>query len=272
MVASDDVRTLYLDLLKRCLTNWIYRDSEWEKVAPTGAIERLLLKRSAPKGTFLARRIPFDPEKRRLGQDWPSNAHTMIGLRRLDNLQYCLEHAISAGVQGDFMETGVWRGGATIFMRGVLKAHGIIDRIVWAADSFEGLPRPDPVTYPADEGDVHHGFDELRVSLETVRANFAAYGLLDEQVRFLKGWFRDTLPHAPVEQLAVLRLDGDMYESTMIALQSLYPKLSIGGYIIIDDYCIKSCAQAVSDFRATNTISEEIKPIDGTATFWRKQG
>ena len=66
--------------------------------------------------------------------------------------------------------------------------------------------------------------------LETVKANFEKYGLLDAQVVFLKGWFKDTLPAAPIGKLAVMRLDGDMYESTMDALKSLYPELSPGGY------------------------------------------
>jgi len=271
MTGSDETRSLYFDLLKRCLTNWIYGRSELTRVQPDGIIERLLERFLAPEGVLLARMTNFDSEKRRGGLDWPPpNAHTMIGLKRLDNLQFCLEDVIANGVPGDVIETGVWRGGATIFMRAVLKAYKITDRRVWVADSFEGLPRPDSETYPADEGDVHHIYDELRVSLDTVRENFDAYALLDEQVCFLKGWFRDTLPHAPIDRLAVLRLDGDMYESTIVALQSLYPKVSVGGYVIVDDYCIKSCAKAVDDFRAANAITGAIRPIDGSGVFWRK--
>ena len=156
-------------------------------------------------------------------------------------------------------------------MRGVLKAHGVKDRKVWAADSFEGLPEPDTATYPADAGDTHHTYDELAVSLDTVRANFDAYGLLDDQVGFLKGWFRQTLPHAPIAKLAVLRLDGDMYESTMVALESLYPKVSVGGYVIVDDYSISSCAKAIHDFRSSHHITDKIVPIDGSAIFWRRE-
>jgi O-methyltransferase len=90
-----------------------------------------------------------------------------------------------------------------------------------------------------------HKARELAVSLEQVKANFDRYGLLDDQVRFLKGWFRDTLPVAPIERLAVLRLDGDMYESPMDTLVNLYPKLSEGGYVIVDDYgAIPACRQA----------------------------
>ena len=214
---------------------------------------------------------PFDPAVRELGRDWPPTAHTMIGLRRLDNLQECVEDVLARGVPGDLIETGVWRGGASIFMRAVLQAHGVSDRRVWVADSFEGLPPPDPVRYPADAGDYHHRMTELAVSLEQVRTHFDRYGLLDDQVRFLKGWFKDTLPGAPVERLAVIRLDGDMYESTLQALTSLYPKLSVGGYLIVDDYdAVQACNQAVHDYRKAQGIREEMLRMPVCGAFWRR--
>jgi O-methyltransferase len=156
-------------------------------------------------------------------------------------------------------------------MRAILKAYKIVDRNVWVADSFEGLPPPNPDEYSVDAGDKHHEAKELAVSLEQVQLNFAKYGLLDHQVKFLKGWFRDTLPTAPIEKLAVLRLDGDMYESTMDALNSLYPKLQIDGYLIVDDYGdIPSCKQAIHDYREKHRILDEIIPIDWTGVFWKK--
>jgi Macrocin-O-methyltransferase (TylF) len=243
-----DAKDLYLDLLKRCLTNMIYQDA----------------------GVLGGEPVPFDLHHRGEGRDWPAVAHTMIGIKRLDALHYCVEDVLNCKVPGDFIETGVWRGGACIFMRGVLKARGITDRVVWAADSFAGLPPPD-ARYPQDAGSDFHEYGELAVPLEQVQENFRRYGLLDDQVRFLKGWFRDTLPTAPVKSLAVLRLDGDLYESTMDALTYLYPKLEQGGYAIIDDYSIVACRQAVSDYRAAHGIKEEIIPIDWTAVMWRKE-
>jgi len=106
---------------------------------------------------------------------------------------------------------------------------------VWVADSFRGLPQAES-NRADDVEDALWTYDFLAVPIERVKANFARYGLLDEQVRFLPGWFEDTLPTAPISQIAVLRLDGDMYDSTMVALRSLYPKLSVGGYVIVDDY------------------------------------
>ncbi len=201
----------------------------------------------------------------------PPDAETMIGLKRLDNIEYCVTDVLRRGVPGDLIETGVWRGGATIFMRAVLKVYGDTERAVWVADSFQGLPRPNPDHYPADATDRRWTYPELAVSLSEVKANFARYGLLDNQLRFLVGWFRDTLPAAPIHRLAVLRLDGDLYESTMDALRHLYPKLSIGGYVIIDDYgAVPACRAAVRDFRTEYGIAEEIEPIDWSGVFWKR--
>lgn len=263
-------RRLYLDLMKRCLVNMIYPESEEVPLPADGAgfRGRLAWALQRPPSNKL---LPLDTTNRLEGRIWPLVAHTMIGLKRLDNLASCIEKVITNGVPGDLIETGVWRGGATIFMRAVLKAYGVTDRYVWVADSFEGLPPPTTAKYPSDADSDLHEARELAVSLEEVKANFDRYGLLDDQVRFLKGWFRDTLPVAPIERLAVLRLDGDMYQSTMDTLVNLYPKLSDGGYVIVDDYgAIPACRQAVHDYRSANGITEEIRNIDWTGIFWQK--
>ena len=156
-------------------------------------------------------------------------------------------------------------------MRAVLKAHAVTGRKVFAADSFAGMPKPDEARYPQDKGLNFYKYGELAVSLEQVKRNFEKYGLLDEQVCFIKGWFKETLPGAPIEKLAVLRLDGDLYESTTDALKNLYHKLSIGGFLIVDDYgAVKSCKAAVHDFREERAIREEMLPIDGSGVYWRK--
>jgi O-methyltransferase len=224
------------------------------------------------RGYKVVQTVPVDPAERAVGKDWPADAETMIGLVRLANIQQCIETVLHENVAGDLIETGVWRGGATIFMRAVLAVHDVRDRTVWVADSFEGLPKPDETRYPAEAGDEHWTFTNLVVSLEDVQANFAKYGLLDDQVRFLKGWFRDTLPSAPIHKLAVARLDGDMYGSTMEALDALYPKLSIGGFLIVDDYgAIPQCRQAVEDFRDRLRIGEPLTKVDWTGVYWRKE-
>jgi hypothetical protein len=219
----------------------------------------------------LVKGIPADETKYREGKGWPLFAETMIGLTRLDNIQYCVEKIIVDNIPGDFIETGVWRGGAVIFMRALLKVYQENERLVWVADSFSGLPKPNENVYPQDKGDQHYRWDDLKVSLDTVKQNFAKYGLLDDRVKFLKGWFKDTLPTAPIEKLALLRLDGDIYESTMDALVHLYPKLSPGGFIIIDDFINQSCVKAVHDYREKHHITAEIKKIDWTGVYWEKK-
>src|SRR3954465_13281993 len=211
---SDAVISLYLDLLKRCLLNLIYEDPAI-RYAWDDSTDRLLL--------------PFDREKRLEAGDWPSQAHTMIGMRRLDNIQELVTDVLATGTPGDLIETGVWRGGSTIFMRGILKAHGVTDRSVWVADSFEGFPTTEEQgasarSFSSSEMGAVRGYfhgdreayaPEFRASLDRmmegaslndVRDRFDRYGLLDEQVKFLPGWFRDTFPAAPIEHLTLLRL------------------------------------------------------------------
>ncbi|MBC7473061.1 MAG: tetratricopeptide repeat protein [Candidatus Sericytochromatia bacterium] len=197
---------------------------------------------------------------------------TMIGIKRLNNLHYCIVETIKNNIDGDLVETGVWRGGATILMRAILKAYNIKDKLVWVADSFEGLPQPNPNLYPADKNLNFNDPNFINVSIEEVKSNFRKYGLLDDQVKFLKGWFKDTLPDAQIEKISVLRLDGDMYESTMDAMKYLYPKLSIGGYVIVDDWgALPMCKQAIIDYRNKYNIKESIYIIDSTGIYWKKE-
>jgi len=280
---------LFLDMVKRTLTDKIYWDDPlaiytfwrprasmvaWKRYC--GALLQKLLNRH--KIRLVKPYLFYDQLSKdeiadipRKGNYWPVRAHTMIGLRRLENIQFCVETSIKDGIPGDLIETGVWRGGACIFMRAILKAYGDTKRIVWLADSFDGLPPPNAATYPADAGDRHHTYhDYLAVSRQEVEENFRRYNLLDEQVRFLEGWFKDTLPKAPIDHLAVLRLDGDMYESTIQALDFLYEKVSRGGFVIVDDYHLGPCKQAVTDFRSRRCIKDAISDIDGMGVFWRK--
>ncbi|HSK35187.1 MAG TPA: TylF/MycF family methyltransferase [Actinomycetota bacterium] len=266
---------LYLDLLRKCLTRYLFGESYVAAVPPRGTLKHTAFEPVrrwlAGKDMEVIRHVPFDEQTRAEGRDWPARAESMAGLRRLENLQFCVTDVLRRGVPGDLIETGAWRGGVTIFMRAILEAYGDTGRRVWVADSFQGLPRPDPERWPAEAGDEHWTRGELAVPLEEVQANFARYGLLDERVRFLAGWFADTLPTAPIERLAVLRLDGDMYGSTMEALEALYPKLSVGGYVIVDDYgAIPQCKEAVTDFRARHDIIDPMETVDWTGVYWQR--
>ncbi len=268
----------YLDLLKRCLTAWIYVESSHRPLrlgdiqgrTLKSFIKRLAVRTARQRGYQLSKLIPFDPEMRASGRDWPGFGYTMVGLRRLDNIQACVEDVLRNNVPGDLLEAGVWRGGAAIFMKAVLDRYGVVDRAVWLADSFAGLPKPNQSKYPADTGYDLSDVGYLKVDLEEVKANFKRFGLLDANVKFLEGWFSETLPNAPIRRLAVLRLDADLYESTMDALAGLYHRVSAGGYVIIDDYHPwPNCRRAVDEFRERNAIVAEIREIDGLGVYWQ---
>ncbi len=196
----------------------------------------------------------------------------MIGMQRLTHLQHCVETVLAEEISGDLIECGGWRGGACILMRAVLRAYGDDERCVWLADSFKEVPSPDPENYSADKDvRLHLAADVLGIPESAVRNNFKRYGLLDDRVRFLPGWFKNTIPDAPIDRIALLRLDGDLYESTFQALDALYSRLSAGGFCIIDDYHeMDECCQAVTDYRQKNSISAEIIDIDGSGVYWRK--
>lgn len=210
-------------------------------------------------------------EKRKTGREWPTVAFTMIGEARCNNVHKLLEDVIVKDVPGDFLEAGVWRGGACILARSILKVYGDKSRKVWVCDSFEGLPKPREEEYPEDKGDKHHTVEFLSVGLDQVKDNFRKYDLLDDQVVFVKGWFHETLPNVGVKKISVLRLDGDMYESTISILNNLYDEVSVGGYIIVDDYgAIPACKKAIHDFREARSIQDEIVKVDWTGVYWRK--
>lgn len=240
----------YLNLLKRCLTRLLFLDD-----APGRDAEQLAEKRTL----------------RESGWDWPDQAETMIGLLRLNCIEECVTTALREGVPGDLIEVGVWRGGAAIFMRALLFALGDETRSVWVADSFEGLPPPDSSNFAQDDTMDLSGYAELAVSLEQVQANFERYGMLDDRVHFLKGWFKETLAAAPIDRLAILRLDGDYYESTIQGLEALFDRVSPGGFVIIDDYfTFDQCQQAVDDFRVAKSIDDEMVQVDWGSVYWRK--
>jgi O-methyltransferase len=277
---NDTMRDKYISLLRKAILNELYPDHELiilelQKQAKKfgrshpdfdflhhienrlpGKLEQLI--KSREEGTFIdegLKNLVF--------------AHSMIGRKRMDNLEFCLREVIKNNIPGDVIECGVWKGGATIFMKGVLDAFGVEDRNVWVADSFEGLPEP---SHPKTKVNVSKKkVPSLAISLEEVKRNFEKYELLDEKVCLLIGWFKDTLPNVATEQFSLIRLDGDLYESSMDALNALYHKLAPGGFLIVDDYgAIDECRLAVDEFRAANQIKEKIQHIDWTGVFWRK--
>jgi O-methyltransferase len=245
----DSARELYTDLLVRNLVDGIYGEP-WDGPWRPGN--------------------KFDRGPHLPGLLGPTVAHTMVGVDRLDNLRRLTQFTLDEKIPGDFIETGVWRGGCCILMRGILAVNEIRNRKVYVADSFAGVPPPRPDVYPADRDLRLDLSTELAVSLAAVKENFRRYGLLDEQVVFVEGLFSKTLPALEAGPFALIRLDGDLYESTSVALQCLYPKLSPGGFLIVDDYgVIKACRQAVDDYRTEHNVDAPINWIDRTGIWWR---
>lgn len=266
---------LYLDLLKKILTRaLIAKGTERHTIRPGGPKSRLLCRLNqlvAPyklEAVRLVRTTPNDYlESGHEATNRVESAETMLGIRQLEHMQECVANVLKQGVPGDLLEAGVWRGGMTIFMRGALKAYGVTDKKVWVVDSFAGLPEPEA---KQEYDDWKKG--DMAVGLEEVQSNFKRYGLLDEQVVFVKGYFSDTLPRATIDRLAILRVDADLYSSTLDVLNNLYSRLSIGGYAIFDDYQnLPDCKRAVDEFRIEKGITEELRPVDQRAVYWRRE-
>jgi len=273
---EDRLRQRYLWLLKRSLVNLLYPEDElrwrnpqtWAHLPEGQARSRALrdIGRVLPDDLSDIQRHKVDGKAYGL-----AGSHTMIGLQRLHQLERCAETLFEEGVPGDFLEAGVCQGGAAIFLRALQVSHGQGHRRLWAADSFAGLP---PATSPVDlELGMHlDGLEWLSYSLEEVRENFRRYDLLDEGVQFLPGWFRDSLSHAPVEQIALLRLDGDLYSSTRETLDALYSRVAPSGFVVVDDYFhLPSCTRAVDEFRAAWRIEAPIVRGDWNSAQWRKK-
>ena len=241
------LREAYIDLLKRSITNHNYLggDTPFEKF-------RCVTHYDVDQGQW-----KIDPLARPL---------TLLSKRQLDLIEQCILVVDEEGVPGDFIEAGVWRGGAIIFMRALLDAHQIMGRRVFAADSFAGIPKSARALYePVDEWP-----DRWVASLEEVKENIGRLGLLDERIVFVPGFFADSLKTLTGETFALIRLDSDSYESVETSLVQLYPLVSLGGIVIIDDWHLPSCKAAVLDYRARCGIAGPIHEHDGNA-YWVKR-
>jgi predicted O-methyltransferase YrrM len=213
--------------------------------------------------------VPFNHNDRDNGKCWPLKAYSMAGRQRLDNVRDLLTAAIFSNIPGGVLEAGVWRGGSSIMAAGTLAAYNE-NRAIYVCDSFQGLPRSsNPMDY--DGWEIS---DVLSVPLSQVKQNFRESGLLKSNVKFIEGFFNVSLPILAQKtfKLAVLRADGDMYESTMDILFNLYDKISVGGFLIVDDWNIAVARKAVKHFFYIHRITKfRIEPIDGAAVYVVKE-
>jgi len=208
--------------------------------------------------------------------------HTMTSHARSAVLWDRANAVCESNVPGDFVECGVWKGGSSGLMGLVLEGKSEFkNRRLHLFDSFEGLPEPGEhdgqhaadYSGGANSGSltsIHQceaGIDEVKNFL------FGELHLPSDGLVFHQGWFQDTLPALGTEPsaIALLRLDGDWYESTKVCLDHLYPRLSKGGVVLLDDYnCWEGCRKATDEYRAEHGINDEIIVIDSEAAYWIK--
>jgi O-methyltransferase len=197
---------------------------------------------------------------------------TMVPERSLVELARQAWAILAFEIPGNFVECGVWRGGASFLMAEVLRQAGARDRRVWLFDSFEGLPPPEEIdgatamAYPQNSADPWY-HDNCRVSLAEVQRNATALGLTG-YTELVKGWFEDTLPanRQRIGPIALLRIDGDWYSSVRCCLENLYDQVVEGGLVVLDDYYAwDGCAIAVHEFLGSRRLAHRIEGVLGTA-------
>ncbi|EOD09480.1 hypothetical protein EMIHUDRAFT_96747 [Emiliania huxleyi CCMP1516] len=223
--------------------------------------------------------------------NWPKVGTTMVGHKRLKNIVNLLLDARAANVSGSYVECGVWRGGMSIFAKAAIEVYQM-KRRVYLCDSFQGLPlprsgslRPDETVYTAQWVN-----DSLAKSEYIVTRNFGRHGVPMNGVRLVPGFFVNSLPKlrdqlkGRSERLALLRLDGDMYDATMDILYNLYDLVEVGGFVIMDDFgwaegtnaskpSLWGAKNAVLDFRAVHKIEDHahvFHNIDDAGAWFRK--
>ncbi|GBF96938.1 hypothetical protein Rsub_09018 [Raphidocelis subcapitata] len=224
-------------------------------------------------GCLLDKLLPYEPELRERGNDWPPFGHTMIGHLRLRNIETLLREAVAGGVPGAFAELGVWRGGACVYARAVLNVLGEVDRPVLAFDAFDAIARK-------TDGYARYGLqgaDFIATDQATVTHNFEKYfGALPPSVRFHPGFFnestkafREGAPRGT--RIAVLRVDGNFYDSYQDVMYNLYEFVPVGGYVIFDDILgFPDVQRFWSDFKADQGLVEELVQIDDFSTWFKK--
>lgn len=240
----------------------------------------------ASKVSPATKQTTFVPERRlyveSVIQQVMSKQITMVSPERMANVRDSAMAVIEQGIEGDFVETGTWQGGCSLVMRAVNKVYGDTSRRAnWLFDTFEGLPgfdeRDNKVEQSIDSTQQMDpaGSYKFAGGLETVQKHFVTIlGDNFKNLNFEKGFFKDTVPVAAVKKIAVLRLDGDMYSSTMDVLNVFYDKVSSGGYIIIDDYGHwPQCKKAIHDFfdeERGMDIAKLLKKVDYTGYYFIK--
>jgi O-methyltransferase len=190
--------------------------------------------------------------------------YTMTSSRRGRALHRLARQLDADGVEGAFVDCGVWNGGSTILL-----SNASPGREVWAFDSFEGLPEADP---EVDGEESRDWTGECLGAEDKLREGFSRYAS-PERLHVVKGWFQDTFPTArdEVGPVALLHVDGDWYESVLLTLRTFYDRIPSGGYIVLDDYGHWIGAERATDeFRREVGDSTPMVAVDYAGRYWRK--
>lgn len=195
--------------------------------------------------------------------------YTMVSVPRLENLYMRVKDANHWHLNGDIVECGSWHGGSSAVMARAGIDSGV-PRISWVFDSFKGLPPPGD-----KDGQFEHDFfydGWCKGETEKVRSIFRQVGVPSERLKIVPGWFQNTLPKIPIEQIAILHVDADWYDSVKLVLETLYQRVIPNGFIIIDDYYVwAGCKQAVDEFMtAQNIPSGLLQNVGGVAVYFQK--
>jgi O-methyltransferase len=222
-----------------------------DRQLPGWTIRRRLLQRVAT--------LPMMPA-------WPFVLdHTYLSQQRLHALERHLHHRLR-DVPGDVMECGVAEGGSALLLALGLRTRANQGRRLWLCDTFEGLPAP-----TEDDPDYARAVQwtgKCRGTAEEIEALLDSYRTPRDRISFVKGLYQDTLPAMTIPPLALVHLDADWYESTMVCLTHLWPHIVPGGILQLDDYGTwQGCRKAVDEFFAG---SVELHPIDQQGRWIRR--
>lgn len=201
--------------------------------------------------------------------------YSLVGVGGLEVTYKTVNDVCKRNIPGDMVELGVARGGCAALMANVVfdkTVCGQLQRKLWLFDSYEGLPDPTDMDFnselgngtgdhvrPLPKGSCLGQLDEVKHLM------FNKNDFPKDEIEFVKGWFENTVPvtKKEIQEIAVLRIDGDWYESTKCCLENLYDKVSPDGYIIVDDYqSCYGCRRAVDEFLQVRGLNPHIK-FDG---------
>lgn len=192
--------------------------------------------------------------------------YTMVGLKRLKNLDRLVHKIDELEIEGDIVECGTYNGGTAAILAKVA-TESRLKRHVWLVDSFRGFPEPTLKDGPYSK--EHTG--SCQGSKEKVLEVLRKSGVDDKKVTILEGWFKDTVPTLPVKKISLLHIDADFYESVKICLDYLFKKVEKGGFVVLDDYGYwEGYRLAFNEFKELNKLDITSHKVDNTGVFFQK--